>query len=271
MERIVGVTEFQRGFRAVLDEVVGEARAVHSDPRQQAKGRARSPMRTLRDSGRWRSGPCWPGSTACWSVWMSGTPASATSKWRADVEAAIAEVRRLMRAVLDTNVLVRALIKPTGHSGTGSATLRDGDYHPPLRRAALLEELVDVLEGLASASRYRLAARRRRRLSLTSLPSAVKRVEPDRRDRRLPRSTAMMCFLQVAVAGRADVIVSGDKDLLVLSPFAGIPIVGPAAIFLCHARRRTMRPPALLNEPGPSCGATARGRGSVARHVPPDR
>jgi predicted nucleic acid-binding protein len=33
--------------------------------------------------------------------------------------------------------------------------------------------------------------------------------------------------LEVAVAGKADVIVSGDKDLLALHPFAGIPILPP--------------------------------------------
>ena len=32
-----------------------------------------------------------------------------------------------------------------------------------------------------------------------------------------------------AVAGKADVIVTGDEDLLVLHPFAGIPILPPAA------------------------------------------
>ena len=36
-------------------------------------------------------------------------------------------------------------------------------------------------------------------------------------------------FLEAAVNGRADVLVSGDKDLLDLSPFRGIPIVTPAA------------------------------------------
>jgi uncharacterized protein len=35
-------------------------------------------------------------------------------------------------------------------------------------------------------------------------------------------------FPEVAVAGEADVIVSGDDDLRDLSPFEGIPIVGPA-------------------------------------------
>jgi predicted nucleic acid-binding protein len=35
-------------------------------------------------------------------------------------------------------------------------------------------------------------------------------------------------FLEVAVAGQAEVLVSGDEDLLVLHPFRGIPIVSPA-------------------------------------------
>jgi predicted nucleic acid-binding protein len=36
-------------------------------------------------------------------------------------------------------------------------------------------------------------------------------------------------FLELAVNGQADVIVSGDADLLVLSPFRKIPIIAPAA------------------------------------------
>lgn len=35
--------------------------------------------------------------------------------------------------------------------------------------------------------------------------------------------------LEAAVAGSADVIVSGDEDLFVLNPFESIPIVGPSA------------------------------------------
>jgi uncharacterized protein len=36
-------------------------------------------------------------------------------------------------------------------------------------------------------------------------------------------------FLELAVNGKADVIVSGDADLLVLNPFRGIPVVRPAS------------------------------------------
>jgi uncharacterized protein len=35
-------------------------------------------------------------------------------------------------------------------------------------------------------------------------------------------------ILEIALDGKADIIVTGDDDLLVLHPFQGIPIVGPA-------------------------------------------
>ncbi len=35
-------------------------------------------------------------------------------------------------------------------------------------------------------------------------------------------------FLELAIGGKAACIVSGDKDLLVLHPFRGIPILTPA-------------------------------------------
>jgi predicted nucleic acid-binding protein len=43
-------------------------------------------------------------------------------------------------------------------------------------------------------------------------------------------------FLELAVSGKADMIVSGDADLLVLNPFRGIPIVTPAAFVQGAAR-----------------------------------
>jgi putative PIN family toxin of toxin-antitoxin system len=43
-------------------------------------------------------------------------------------------------------------------------------------------------------------------------------------------------FLELAVNGHADLVVSGDADLLVVSPFRGIPIVTPA-VFVQDAKR----------------------------------
>jgi predicted nucleic acid-binding protein len=36
-------------------------------------------------------------------------------------------------------------------------------------------------------------------------------------------------FLELVVNGHADIIVTGDLDLLVLNPFRGIPIITPIA------------------------------------------
>ena len=44
-------------------------------------------------------------------------------------------------------------------------------------------------------------------------------------------------FLELAVNGRADLIVSGDADLLALNPFRSIPIITPAA-FVESKRRQ---------------------------------
>jgi len=45
-------------------------------------------------------------------------------------------------------------------------------------------------------------------------------------------------FLELAVNGRADMIVSGDADLLALNQFRGIPIVTPAT-FIEDRRRQS--------------------------------
>ena len=43
-------------------------------------------------------------------------------------------------------------------------------------------------------------------------------------------------FLELAVNGKADLVVTGDADLLVLNPFREIPIVAPATFVQGAAR-----------------------------------
>ncbi len=43
-------------------------------------------------------------------------------------------------------------------------------------------------------------------------------------------------FLELAVNGHADLIVTGDADLLVLNPFRNITIVTPAAVVKAMSR-----------------------------------
>jgi putative PIN family toxin of toxin-antitoxin system len=130
-----------------------------------------------------------------------------------------------MRAVVDTNILVRALIMPQGTVGPVLLRLRRGEYtllyaHP------LLEELIDVLNRPRIRHKYSLTEDDIQVVvSLILLRGEA--VAPEQRITacRDPRDDK---FLEVAVTGKADIIVSGDQDLLVLNPFAGIPILPPA-------------------------------------------
>ena len=133
-----------------------------------------------------------------------------------------------MRAVVDTNILVRAVIKPSGSVGPVLLRLRHGDY-TLLYAKSLLEELIDVLNRPRIRDKYQLTDQDIRAVvSLILLRGEA--VAPQERITacRDPKDDQ---FLEVAVAGRADVIVSGDQDLLVLHPFAGIPIL-PSVAFL---------------------------------------
>ncbi len=131
-----------------------------------------------------------------------------------------------MRAVVDTNVLVRALIKPQGSVGPVLLRLRRGDY-VLLYSQPLLEELVDVLNRPRIRQKDRLTDQD----SETVFGLVLLRGEAIVPEQRIaacrdPRDDK---FLEVAVEGNADAIVSGDEDLLVLHPFAGIPVVSPGA------------------------------------------
>jgi putative PIN family toxin of toxin-antitoxin system len=131
-----------------------------------------------------------------------------------------------MRVVVDTNVFVPALIMPSGSIGPVLLRLRQGDF-TLLYAQSLLEELIDVLNRPRIRRKYQLTEE-----DIETVVSLVllrgEAVTPEVRITacRDPKDNK---FLEVAVTGEADVIVSGDEDLLVLHPFAGIPILPPAA------------------------------------------
>jgi uncharacterized protein len=130
-----------------------------------------------------------------------------------------------MRAVIDTNILVRAMLNPEGSVGPVVDYLRDGRY-VFLYSEATLNEFVDVLSRPRMVHRYGITTDEVDALCAL----VIRRGEPVQSNQtvtacRDPKDNA---FLEVAVAGRADVIVTGDEDLEVLDPFEGIPIVSPA-------------------------------------------
>ena len=131
----------------------------------------------------------------------------------------------MIRAVVDTSIVVRAVLKPLGTVGPILDLLAEKRYLL-LYSEATLEEVIDVL----------VRPRLRRRFPLQSRdPQTVVDLILLRGEAVKPRHRLTVCrdpkddkFLDVAVEGHADALVSGDEDLLVLHPFQAIPIVQPA-------------------------------------------
>ena len=130
-----------------------------------------------------------------------------------------------MRAVVDTNILIRALLKPQETVAPILGRLRAGDYLL-LYSTETLEEIADVLSRPRFRNKYGIRDRDIEAL-LALLILRGEKVVPSQRITacRDPKDDK---FLEVAVAGQAEVLVTGDRDLLVLSPFQGIPFLAPA-------------------------------------------
>jgi len=126
------------------------------------------------------------------------------------------------RFVFDTNVLVSALL--LSDSVPGQALAGALDSGTLLISSDCVRELANVL-GRDKFDRYIDRDERGRFLEAlvreSELVDATERVHVcrDPEDNRI---------LELAVNGDAGVIVTGDKDLLVLDPFRGVRIVTPA-------------------------------------------
>ncbi len=125
------------------------------------------------------------------------------------------------RYVFDTNVLVSALILE--HSKPGQAfrnALQNGQV---LLSLSALEEIAAVM----SREKFlRYVTEKDRDEFLQALVGRARFIEPGAQIR-ICRDPKDDKFLELAVSGSADHIISGDADLLALSPFRGIEILTP--------------------------------------------
>ena len=129
----------------------------------------------------------------------------------------------IRRVVVDTNVYVSFLIRPESVPGRAvsmaweqAATLVSTETWNELRvvlRRPKLAKFIrpDLLEPFLN-NVWDAA-------ELVPIPTPIRACRDPRDDK----------FLEVAVHGRADAIVTGDADLLALHPFRGISILTPAA------------------------------------------
>jgi len=128
-----------------------------------------------------------------------------------------------VRAVIDTNTFVSAAIKLGSIPALVVAkALRKGAV---LRSLDTWQELEDVLMR-SKFDRYQALLVRQRYLD--SLSDALEPISVLTR-LEVCRDPGDDKFLELALDGQADVIITGDSDLLVLHPFRGISIVTPAA------------------------------------------
>jgi putative PIN family toxin of toxin-antitoxin system len=130
---------------------------------------------------------------------------------------------RKPRYVFDTNTLISAaLFEGSTPDRAFRWALRHGRV---LASPDTLDELVEVL-GRDKFDRY-LSAEEREAF-LEALVERADVVEPVKKIRAC-RDPDDDKFLELAVEGRAEAIVSGDDDLLALDPFRHISIVTPSA------------------------------------------
>jgi putative PIN family toxin of toxin-antitoxin system len=134
------------------------------------------------------------------------------------------------RLVFDTNALVSRLLLPT--SLPAQAVRHAADDGLLLASDATLLELADVLARPKFDPYVTIAERQEflRRFARIAVNVEIVRTIRACRD---PKDDK---FLELAVNGEADAIVTGDRDLLTLDPFQGIPILTSARYLARIAR-----------------------------------
>lgn len=123
-----------------------------------------------------------------------------------------------MRVVLDSNVLLAAF----GSGGICRAIVDVcRDSHQIILSETILEE---VRQHLTDSFRHTLSMANER---VSSLREAAVMVVPVKVDVAACRDPNDIMVLGTVLAGGADCLVTGDKDLLVLGEFVGRPILSP--------------------------------------------
>lgn len=128
------------------------------------------------------------------------------------------------RWVLDTNVVLSALIRPGGVSGRLRLAWQAGLF-TPLASRTTAAELIRVL----AYPKFKLSPAEQHELLADYLPwtQVVRMTDPP------PAAPACrdpfdVPFLELATAAKANALVTGDSDLLSLAPLPRIALLTPA-------------------------------------------
>jgi hypothetical protein len=126
-----------------------------------------------------------------------------------------------MRIVLDSNIMYSAAVSPEGTPAVVVDHLLSGDdviilSKPMLKRFRKVLQRPYAKSRLTSSQRLRILMRYGWLATLYDPDESITGIADDAEDD---------IVLGTAVAGKADVIVTGDKGLLALHPFRGIAIL----------------------------------------------
>lgn len=126
-----------------------------------------------------------------------------------------------MRIVLDTNVIVSALL--LSESIPRRAFDKALDQDTILISTPVLLEFAEVL-GREKLNKYLREEERIRFLIALLKETELIEITEQVADCRDENDNK---FLDLALSGKADCIISGDDDLLVLNPYRGVSIINP--------------------------------------------
>lgn len=132
-----------------------------------------------------------------------------------------------MRVVVDTGILVSALIRPRGAIGDVLHALRDGRF-TAIYSTPMMLDVAEVLGRPKIREKYHVHPG-----DIEALIHLIRL----RGELVIPKQIVTVCrdpkdnkFLEAALAGKADAIVTGDDDLLALHPFERIEILRPVEL-----------------------------------------
>ena len=132
-----------------------------------------------------------------------------------------------MRALLDANVLISAVIRPRGTPGLIIGALLERDAFELVLSPRIVAEGEAALK-LRKIRKY-LREPDEALLWLADLAALADLADDTGRAKGVCRDPGDDAVLSAAIEGRADVIVTGDADLLALEEHEGIAIVKPRA------------------------------------------
>lgn len=132
----------------------------------------------------------------------------------------------MLRAVLDANVLVSALIRPEGPPGQIIVRLLNEDAFTLVVSPAIIAEFRRCLR-YPRVRKYLIVSDKELEVRLAQLELIADRVEGNLRIKVVAEDPDDDKYIVAALEGLAQYIVTGDGDLLALGAYEGIRIVTP--------------------------------------------